>query len=174
MYREDIKDLYKQKREAKRFILRDFLFIYLKLRIWFPHLEQERHKLVELVQLYLDADQNETDALCLIGQCYGAVEDHEGVDELLTDFDEMFENLYGYCQRFFEDYEDVINYYGDFVDLLFLRIQSFLQNEPYEPGSSIRYRMVPEKITFPLFDKAYKEKVMMKIPALPVPEEVIF
>jgi len=101
MYSDDIKDLKKQKREAKLAIITDFIKIYFQLKIAFPSLVKEREDLVKLVGRYLDADENETEVLNKIGKIYGKREDHEGVDELLEEFDEMFENMYEHCQRTF-------------------------------------------------------------------------
>ena len=58
MYSDDIKDLKKQKREAKLAIITDFIKIYFQLKIAFPSLVKEREDLVKLVGRYLDADEN--------------------------------------------------------------------------------------------------------------------
>ena len=174
MYKEDIHDLYIQKREAKVTILKEFLSIYLRMRLFFPNLEKERDQLVALVQLYFETDQNESEVLKQIKKYYGEVEDHEGIDELLEEFDTRFENFYDYLEDAFEDYESVLVDYWDFLFVLEKRLTSYFKGEKYTLGEENRYRMVLGPIRFPLFDEKYKQKLLVQIPHLPEPEEVDF
>ncbi len=174
MYQEDIRDIQNQKREAKRYILEDFFSIYLRMKWFFPHLEKERESLVSLVRRYFEMDENETEVLKEIQKYYGQRDCHDGIDELLDDFDERFEHIYQYCQDTFEDYESVLVEYGDFFSLLELRIRSLLTKTPYEPGIEYRHRMKERPIDFPIFDEAYKEKLLKLVPQLPEPVEEDF
>ncbi len=171
MYREDIRELKSQKREANREILWEFVRIYLRMRLFFPHFQKERDNLVALVQTYFQADQNESEVLDSIRKYYGKREDHEGIDELLDDFDGRFEKIYQYCQDTFEDYEEVLFDYWDLFSLLELRLRSLMTGEMYEPGKEYRYRMIESPIRFPIFDEPYKQKMLELIPHLPEPEE---
>lgn len=174
MYKDDIRRLYFEKREANWYILRDFIKIYLSLRVGFPNLVEERENLVKLVQMYFDVDQNEKEVLSCIKQKYGKVKDHEGIDELLDTFDSMFEHLYDHIERTFLDYEEVMMDYGDFIDFIAYRINSIFSGKPLENGEDTRYRMKHFPIRFQLFDNSYKEKMLEYIPNLPEPIEEEF
>lgn len=174
MYSDDIKDLKKQKREAKLAIITDFIKIYFQLKIAFPSLVKEREDLVKLVGRYLDADENETEVLNKIGKIYGKREDHEGVDELLEEFDEMFENMYEHCQRTFLDYETFLEDYGDFFSLVVLRLECALKGTQIETTDYSRIRMIHYPIHFQVFDEAYKQKMLEFVPKLPEPVEEEF
>ena len=163
MYCDDINKLYSEKREAKRLIIIDFLKIYIQLKLFFPSLLEERQKLVKLVQLYLDCDANEAEVLSSIKKQYGILDEHEGVDVLLDDFDVMAENLYEHCQESFGDYEDFLAMYGDFIDKLIAKISG----KNLEDVDRYRYIMTPRKINFPLFSQEYKNKILMMLPTLP-------
>lgn len=174
MYRDDIKILKKQKREAKLDILIDFLKIYLQLRIAFPNLVKEREDLVNLMVRYFEADKNETAVLNAIGAFYGKCDDHEGVDALLDEFDEMFENLYNHCQRTFLEYEDFLASYGDFILLLNLRIEAALKGCQIETEDYMRLHLMHYPISFQVFDEDYKRKMLELVPVLPKPVEEEF
>ncbi len=174
MYSDDVKNLKQQKREVNLEILLDFIRIYLQLKIAFPNLVKEREDLVKLVQRYFDADRNETEVLNKIRVCYGEMDDHEGVDALLEEFDEMFDNFYKHCQRTFLDYEDFLASYGNFSFLLVLRIESVLKGSQIEVEEYMRRRMVHYPIHFQVFDKEYKQKLLELVPNLPTPVEEEF
>lgn len=163
MYKDDIKELYAQKREAKRMIILDFLEIYLKLRILFPELEEERNNLISLVQLYINADNNETDVLKAILFQYGDLDEHDGVDTLLEDFDEMYNKLFDYCQNAFLDYDTFFEMYGSFIDMLMIRIRG-MEDDILKYN---RHRMKLRRLNFSIFDKEYKEKILVMLPSLP-------
>lgn len=174
MYRQDVLDLKFQKLEANLNILLDFIGIYAKLRIGFPNLVKERTDLVALVRRYFELDRNETEVLNLIKKCYGKVEDHEGVDEILEEFDSMFDSLYDYCQITFLDYEEFLEEYGDFFDLIALRLRCSFTGEKCDPEDYKRFRMKHRPIKFQTFDCEYKEKMLEMIPKLPEPVEEDF
>lgn len=174
MYSDDIKNLKKEKREANLTILLDFLKIYLRMRIGFPNLTVERERLVKLVQLYFNADGNESEILDFLNLKYGNRDQHELVDEILDEFDTMFDNLYDHCQRTFADYEDVMEDYGDLLTLLTNRLMCSFSGTPYAPAQEIRYRMIHYPIQFQVFDDAYKEKMKEKVKTLPEPVEEEF
>lgn len=167
MYRDNIKDLYKQKRESRKMILSEFLEIYLKLRLFFPQLVEERTALVNLVQMYFDADENECQVLKAINRRYGKLDDHEGVDELLDDFDDMYDNLFEYCQDAFVDYGQFLEMYGDFFGLLFHKLNTFITGDNYDSTLQYTHWMKMRKLDFPVFDEAYKQKVLIMLPNLP-------
>ncbi len=174
MYRDDLRELRSQKRQAMFVILQEFINIYVKMRLFFPNLKEERKNLVQLVKLYMQTDANESEILGLIEKRFGKYEDHESVDEMLEEFDQLFLNLFQHCELTFDDYQSVIWEYGDFINLLSMRMQSFFQDKPYEPGRDIRHWMKHRPLSFPLFDNEYKEKMKIKIPHLSEPEEVDF
>lgn len=167
MYRDDIKDLYKQKRESRKMILTDFLEIYFKLRFFFPQLVEERTALVNLVQMYFDADENEHQVLKAINKQYGRLDEHEGVDELLVDFDEMYDNLFEYCQDAFVDYGQFLEMYGDFFDLLFHKVNALITGDNYDPSLQYAHWMKMRRLDFPVFDEKYKQKILIMLPNLP-------
>lgn len=171
MYSDDIKDLKKQKREANQNILFSFIRIYISLRTGFPELIKERDDLVKMVSRYFESDRNESEVLRLINQKYGNRDDHEGVDELLEEFDDMFEQLYNHCDKTFLDYEEFLEDYGDFLDLLFRRIQNGGKDDI---ESYRRYRLTHRPIDFQTFDQQYKQKMLEKVTHLPEPVEVDF
>ncbi len=174
MYSDDIKDLKKQKREARLSILFDFIKIYFQLRVAFPNLVKEREDLVRLIEKYFAMDDNETEVLNKIKVIYGKREDHEGVDALLEEFDGMFENLYNHCQRTFLDYEDFLANYGDFFSLIELRIEQAFHGKQIEPEDYLRRGMIHYPINFQTFDEAYKKKMLEIVPRLPEPIEEDF
>lgn len=174
MYSDDIKLLKKQKREANLEIFMTFIKIYLQLKIAFPNLVKEREDLVMLVKSYFDVDRNETEVLNKIRECYGEVDDHESVDELLEEFDEMFDNFYKHCQRTFLDYADFLASYGDFFSLLAFRIEAAIKGSVIEPKEYLRRRMIHYPICFPIFDAEYKKKMLKLVPNLPMPVEEEF
>lgn len=174
MYRQDVRDLKLQKLEANWYILLDFVSIYIRLRVGFPDFVKERDDLVELVQRYFAADKNESEVLDLITKCYGDREDHEGLDAILVDFDDMFDCIYDYCQLTFLDYEEFLEAYGDFFNLLALRIRKAITGEAYDPTDYERYRLKHRPIKFQLFDDSYKQKMLEMIPKLPEPVEEEF
>lgn len=174
MYKEDIRELKKQKREAMRDILFDFASIYFRMKLFFPNLKQERENLVVLVQQYVNADHNENEVLALIQRRFGNLDDHEDVDELLEEFDDRFENLYYFCQATFEDYETVLSDYWDYIALINMRLQSLLEGERYAPAEDTKYRMHHRKMNFSVFDEDYKKKMLEMIPQLPAVKEEMF
>lgn len=167
MYQDNIRDLYKQKLESKTMILIDFLEIYIKLRIFFPQLIEERTALVNLVNLYFEADANEYEVLKAINKQYGKLDEHEGIDILLDDFDEMYDNLFEYCQDAFVDYSSFLEIYGDFIDLLMHKINVSMGKENNDLENRYTYRMKMRKLDFPVFDEKYKQKVLTMLPNLP-------
>lgn len=167
MYKDDIKDLYRQKRESRRIILLDFFEIYIKLRLFFPQLLEERNNLINMVQLYFDADDNECCVLKEMCNQYGNLEDHDGVDELLETFDEMYDNIFDYCQNTFVDYQSFLELYGNFSDLLFYKINCLITSENYDQNLRYKYRMIMRKRNFSVFDEEYKQKVLLMLPSLP-------
>ena len=167
MYKDNIKDLYKQKRESRKMILIDFLEIYFKLRLFFPQLTEERNALVNLVQLYFDTDDNGYQVLRKINKYYGKLDDHEGVDELLEDFDDMYDNLFDYCQDAFVDYGEFLQMYGDFFGLLFYKINKLLSGDTYDSNLQYTHWMKMRQLDFPVFDEEYKQKVLTMLPNLP-------
>lgn len=174
MYIDDIKDLKDQKKEAKKYILIDFVKIYTYLIIWYPNLKEERKNLAELVQIYLAADRNEKEVLNAIEKYYGMLDQHEGIDELLEEFDDMFQRLFEHCDQTFGDYEDVFAMTGDWIDLFVLRMKCALEGKPYHPADDIRHRMKHAPIRFPVFDDDYKKKMLEYIPKIPKPTEEDF
>lgn len=167
MYQDNIRDLYKQKLESKTMILIDFLEIYIKLRIFFPQLIEERTALVNLVNLYFEADANEYEVLKAINKQYGKLDEHEGIDILLDDFDEMYDNLFEYCQDAFVDYGSFFEIYGDFIDLLIHKINVSMGKENNDLENRYAYRMKMRKLDFSVFDEKYKQKVLTMLPNLP-------
>lgn len=169
MYRDDVKDLKAQKREANWKILYDFVSIYMRMKLFLPELEEERLNLMKVVQLYFDCDSNEYTVLNEINQQYGRLDEHYGIDELLEEFDERFDAIFDYCQDTFVDYEIFLSEYGDFVDLLIHRIKMLINGNDPETESILRYRyrMNLRKNDFPLFDENYKNKVLLMLPNLP-------
>ena len=167
MYKDDIKDLYKQKRESRKMILSDFLEIYFKLRLFFPQLVEERNSLINLVQMYFNADDNEYQVLKAISKRYGKLDEHDGVDELLEDFDEMYDNLFEYCQDAFVDYGEFLEMYGDFFGLLFHSINKSITGDTYDANLQYTHWMKMRQIDFQTFDEEYKQKVLAMIPNLP-------
>lgn len=169
MYKDDVKDLRAQKREANCKILYDFLSIYIRMKLFLPELEEERLNMMKVVQMYFDCDNNEADVLKAIKQQYGDVDEHYGVDELLDEFDERFDSIYDYCQDMFVDYELFLSEYGDFIDLLVHRIKMMLNGHDPDTESILYYRhwMNIRKADFPMFDVEYKNKVLMMLPNLP-------
>ena len=166
MYKDDIRDLYAQKREARMQILDDFLKIYIRLRLFFPSLDKERTSLTNLIKMYLQIDRNEGKVLKAIAKQYGHLDDHEGVDELLCDFDDMFIELFEYCSKTFQDYEEFLELYGCFSNLVCTRVPLLL-NGNYDDNLNYIYWMQMRKLDFPIFDEEYKNKVLMMLPALP-------
>ena len=167
MYKDDIKALYKQKRESRRMILYDFLEIYFKLRLFFPQLVEERNSLKNLVQMYFDADDNEYQVLKEINKQYGKLDDHEGVDELLEDFDEMYDSLFEYCQDAFVDYGQFLEMYGNFFDLLFYSINKCITGDWHDSNLQYKHCMKMRQIDFQVFNEDYKQKVLARVPNLP-------
>ena len=169
MYKDDVKDLKSQKRESNAKILYDFFSIYIRMKLFLPDLEVERLNLVKMVQMYFDCDSNETIVLKEIKRLYGSLDEHEGVDELLDDFDDMFDSIYKYCQDAFGDYETFLSEYGDFVALIYHRIKMIIRGNDPDTEALLRYRhwMNIKKVDFPIFDEDYKEKVLIMLPTLP-------
>lgn len=167
MYKDDIKDLYKQKRESRKLILTDFLEIYFKLRLFFPQLIEERKSLVNLVQMYFDADDNEYQVLKEISKKYGKLDEHDGVDGLLEDFDEMYDNLFEYCQAAFVDYDQFLELYGDFFELLFHSINKAVEGDVTDSNLQYAHWMKMRQLDFQVFDDEYKQKILAMVPNLP-------
>ena len=174
MYRDDVRDLFVQKKEADRSLLWNFVTIYTKMKIFFPTLEKERKDLAQLVQLYMQTEKNENEVLRDIRKYYGKVDDHEGIDEMLEEFDEMFENIYLHCDKTFQSYEDVFYEYGSFWNLIMAKIRAAKKAIPLEPEPGVRRWMKHMPIRFPIFDEEYKVRMKEKVRTLPEPEKEEF
>ena len=78
----------------------------------------------------------------------------------------MFDKMYDYCQVAFDDYDDFLGIYGNFLDLLVLKIRTSVTGEYDEKTPRYRHRINMRKIDFQIFDEEYKEKVLVMLPNL--------
>ena len=155
MYKNEIKILKSEKREALRMIINDFVKIYIKLRICFPDLKEERINLVKLIRNYLEYDKNEKEVLDIINKYYRKCEYNENIDKLLNDFDEIYEKYFEYINDCFKGYEDVLDIYGSILDIIFDK----LEGKNYDDIQKLKYRMIIPNTHYQTFDDEYKNKV---------------
>lgn len=108
MYKDDIKTIYKEKREALASFLGDSLTVLLKLYIFMPRHEKERKDFINIIKTYIKYHNEEKGVLSIIMKKYGKIDENETVDIILDELDELFEIIYG-------NYQDVLGYYEDMI-----------------------------------------------------------
>lgn len=163
MYRDDVKDLFSQKRESNRFVLTDFLLLYIKMIIYVPNYVEERKALVRVVSNFYKYDRNESEVLNAIKKIFGKVDDDEDIDEMLELFDEMAQQQYDYFQKVAVDYESVLEEYSSFIEYIFNKIEARKNKETYAPGDIWRGRMGLRKVDNPVFDDEFKEEMLERL-----------
>jgi len=163
MYKDDVNVVLKDNGEELRALYFDYLIVYMKMQLYLPNLIDEREKLSCLFQHYFHTVKNETEVLKVIKKKYGKVEEDELIDELLDEFEEMYDARWSYYQDVLLDYESVVEEYDNFIEMLKGRFLAFKKGESYSPYVSIRYRMHRQEPDFQLFDDEYKKHVLEKI-----------
>lgn len=163
MYRDDIKDLIAQKRESNRFVLTDFILLYIKMSVYVPDYVEERNALVRVVGEFFRYDSNESEVLNTIKKMFGKVDDDEDIDEMLEQFDDMAQEQYDYFQKMVVDYADVLDEYSSFFEYIFNKIQARKNGERYAPGDIWRRRMIPRKIEHQVFNEEFKYDMLDRL-----------
>jgi hypothetical protein len=167
MYRDNIADLFSQKRESNRFVLTDFILLYIKMKVFVPHFINEREELVRVVSEYFKCDKNESQVLRYINKNFGKIEEEETIDDLLDEFDEMAQNQYNYFQELVIGYESVLEECSSFMEFIFNKMEAIKEGEKYSPFDQWRRRMGLRKMEYQVFDEPFKEETMKKIGAIP-------
>lgn len=155
MYREEIKNLKQEKKEALFLFYKDYINLYIKLLIGYPNLTEKRYILKYLLRQYLKFDNNETEVLNLINQKQGNKENIDLLDNLFIEFDEIFEDYYEYLTKCLYIYESTFD--EDLIDVIINRIN----------GNYLKIDADDYHLTLPnvgkTFNSEYKEKVLKKI-----------
>ena len=155
MYNDEIYELKQEKKEALNIFYKDYINIYIKLLIGYPNLKKERNILKYLYKQYIKFDNNETEVLNLISKIHGNKENIDLIDNLLDEFDKIFENYYDYLSECLYGYESTIN--DDIINIIINRIKG-----DYLKIDNERYRMKLPKIG-KTFNNEYKEKILKQI-----------
>jgi len=108
MYKDDIKELYSQKREALTLFLVDSLIVLLKLYIFMPKNIEERDKLKQIIKSYIKYNNEEKEILSLIKKRYGHIDENEFIDIILYNLDDLFDIIYNNYEEIISSYEDMI------------------------------------------------------------------
>lgn len=108
MYKDDVKDLYSQKREALTLFLSDSLIVLLKLYILMPKNIKERKQFINVIKSYIKYNNDEKEILGIIKRKYGKIDELEFIDIILDELDDLFEIIYDNYQDILNDYEDMI------------------------------------------------------------------
>ena len=146
MYKEEIKELYSKKKEEKKIIVEELIVLYLKLKIGYPNLDEEKNAIISMMKYYLKYDKLETDILKEIKKQYGDIENNENVEYILDYLDSLSIYYYEYIDQMVLNYEQVIE-----TDLINLFINRF--NGKYHLIEKEKYR-----ISLPVMDQIFIEE----------------
>ena len=155
MYKDEIKALKEEKKEALISILKDYYKLYIKLKIGYPNLIEETVLLKLLIKQYILYDNNEKEILNEIIRIFCNSEYNDTIDQLLYEFDYIFENYYNYIEKCLFSYEEVLNV--DIIDTIINRITG-----KYLETNNLKYRLTIPKES-KCFNNEYKEKVLKQI-----------
>lgn len=108
MYKDEVNEIYSQKREALTLFLIDSLKVLLKLYIFMPNNLKEREQFINVIKLYIKYHNEEKEILSLVKKKYGKIDEDESIDLMLDNLDELFVTIYGNYQNIIGDYEDMI------------------------------------------------------------------
>ncbi len=108
MYKDDIKTIYAEKREALASFLGDSLTILIKLYMFMPKYVKERKEFIKIIKSYIKYHNEEKEILSIIRKKYGKIDENEMVDIILDELDDLFDTMYS-------NYQDVIGYYEDMI-----------------------------------------------------------
>ena len=108
MYKDDIKDLYSQKREALALFLSDSLMVLFKLYIIMPNNIEMRKQFINIIKKYFKYHNDEKEILNIIKKQYGKIDELEFIDDILDELDDLFVTIYDNYQEIIEDYDDMI------------------------------------------------------------------
>ena len=155
MYKEVVKELKKEKKEALISILKDYYLLYIKIKIGYPNLLYENNTIQLLINHYIECDNNEKEVLNEITKSFGKLEYNETIEQLLYEFDEIFKNYYLYIDSILSNYEEILN--KDIIETIINRITG-----KYKKINIIKYKLksTNEILTF---NNKYKEKVLKQI-----------
>jgi len=108
MYRDDVKDLKRQKLIYDLKMIKEFIIIYGKLIFSMPNEIKSRKELVFLIREWFLYSKREREILNFILLEYGNIEDDLNVEEVLAILDEIFENMFDYYDDILEGYEGML------------------------------------------------------------------
>lgn len=152
MYKYEIKNLYSQKRESYRMIMSELINIYIKLKIGYPNLKQEKNNIKYLIKLYSYYDRNESDILKEINKRFGNSKYNIVIEDILDELDIIYNYYYNYIENIINNYELVSG--KNIIDIIIKRI-----NGKYINSDKFKYRL-----TLPVIHKSLdKEKILKKI-----------
>lgn len=152
MYKQVIKELKQEKKEALTSILKDYYLLYIKLKIGYPNLIDEVTIIQILINNYIRYDNNEKEVLNEIKKIYGNIEYNEKIEQLLNEFDDIFKNYYIYMDIILSNYEEILN--KDIIETIINRITG-----KYKKNNNVKFKIV---LSQP-FNNNYKEKVLKQI-----------
>ncbi|MBE6152892.1 MAG: hypothetical protein E7166_01505 [Firmicutes bacterium] len=108
MYKDDIKELYSQKRESLTLFLVNSFTILLKLYVFMPKSIKERDKLRQIIKSYIKYNNEEKEILRIVKKKYGRKESIDSIDLILNDLDKLFVTIYNNYECIIGDFEDMI------------------------------------------------------------------
>ena len=108
MYKDDIKDLYSQKREVLALFSLNSLIVLLKLSIFMPNNIEMRKQFINIIKKYFKYHNDEKEILNIIKKHYGKIDELEFVDDILDELDDLFVIIYDNYQEIIDDYNDMI------------------------------------------------------------------
>lgn len=108
MYKDDVKNIYSEKREALTSFLGDSLTVLLKLYMFMPKYVKERKEFINIIKSYIKYHNEEKEILSIITKKYGTIDENDVVDIILDELDDLFDIVYNNYQDIIGDYEDMI------------------------------------------------------------------
>jgi len=108
MYKDDMNEIYSQKREALTLFLGYSIPILLKLYMFMPGHVTEIKRFIKVIKSYIKYHNEEKEILRLVKKKYGKIESIDYIDLILNNLEQLFVDIYNNYQDIINDYEDML------------------------------------------------------------------
>ena len=102
MFKDEIKEIRKENREAKLMMYKEVIILYLKCWFYYPQTPQLRKKLVDMTRGFFKCLKNENEILNLLGE---ARISQEEFDDFIFSLNSLFERTWDYYDGVLGDFE---------------------------------------------------------------------